>query len=235
MREDALGWTHLTLVPLLEFLAEHALAGSDHGRAQELMERALGIQLRVFGLRSGGVGNSRYTLGRAQHGAGEYELATESFERAIDIQTDAFGATHRRVTDSMLALASSREMLEDPDQAKRIRAQANKVIQQTVLVDLESMGEAFLAYTMDKGKYPTTTDIAELKQLLAPTYIRRMPIEDGWGNRYVVESTATSYSLRSLGSDGRPDSNIGGSTSSFTADIVFSDGGFLQMPAGPQD
>ena len=70
--------------------------------------------------------------------------------------------------------------------------------------------------------------------MLNPTYIRTMQVEDGWGNRYVVDASAAKYELRSLGKGGQRDPRIGGATSTFASDIVFVDGGFTQWPEGAQ-
>lgn len=234
VREDALGWTHMTVVPLLNFLAQQSLSGNEYGRAVELMERALAIHERVPGADHRELSHSLYVLAQAHLGLKNYERAAALLERALPIQTDAFGPKGRQVTDSMLSLASCYDQEGERAKAQRLRTEANTLIQRKVMDDLHSMGAAVLKYAMDKGQYPTASSIGALKELLNPTYIRTMQVEDGWGNRYVVDASAAKYELRSLGKGGQRDPRIGGATSTFASDIVFVDGGFTQWPEGVQ-
>ena len=234
VREDSLGWTHLTVVPLLNFLAQQSLSGDEFDRTVEFMERALAIQERVLGTDHRELGHSLYVLAQAHRGLENYERAAALLERALPIQTAAFGPKGRQVTDTMISLASCYDQEGERGKAQRLQGEANTLIQRKAMDDLDSMGAAIVKYAMDKGKYPTASSIVALQQSLHPTYIRAMQIEDGWGNRYVVDSSARRYELRSLGKGGQRDSKIGGATSTFASDIVFADGGFRQWPEGPQ-
>ena len=234
VREDSLGWTHLTVVPLLNLLARQSLAANEHERTVELMERALAIHERGLGVHHRETGHSLYVLAQGHHGLGQYEQAAALLERALSIQTAAFGAKDRRVTDTMVSLATCYAGEDEAEKARRLRREANTLIQQKVMDDLDAIGNAIVRYAVDNGKNPMAADIVTLRQLLHPTYIRTMQIEDGWGNRYIVDSGADEYELRSLGKDGQRDSNIGGARSTFASDIVFADGGFRQWPEGPQ-
>jgi general secretion pathway protein G len=82
---------------------------------------------------------------------------------------------------------------------------------------------------------------AELARSLEPTYIRKLPNADGWGAEfqfttgdYDTEGQAQTYTIRSLGSDGRPDriANLSGASTGFEDDIVYSNGSFIRFPEG---
>jgi tetratricopeptide (TPR) repeat protein len=234
IREDSLGWTHPTVAPLLDFLAHQSFAKTEYDRTAELMERALAIYERVFGASDSHVADALYTLARAYHGLGNYAQAATSLERALSIQKDAFGSKDQRVIDTMTNLALSYDKQGEGAKARRLLVQADELIQQKTMDDFHTIGNAMLSFAVENGDYPTTSDIESLKKLLHPTYIRTMSVKDGWGNKYVVASDAEGYQLRSLGKDGQPDSGAGGPTSSFKADIIFSNGQFSQWPEGPQ-
>lgn len=84
----------------------------------------------------------------------------------------------------------------------------------TTKTNLVTLSSALTTYRLDNGQYPTTTQ--GLKALVEkpatpplPTswpdggYVRTDPV-DAWGNPYVYESTGSSFTLKSLGRDGKP-------------------------------
>ena len=92
------------------------------------------------------------------------------------------------------------------------------------------------------GKMPAQVRISpsELESVLAPTYIKTLPHTDGWGHEFQFAISdfdesghAGSYTIRALGSDGRPDRMAArGATTKLTDDIVYSDGAYIQYPEG---
>ena len=83
--------------------------------------------------------------------------------------------------------------------------------------------------------------LAELERALVPTYIRKLPRLDGWGNAFDVyvggydaEGRAKHYLVRSRGSDGRAETSRyrHGETSSFREDLVFANGNFIRHAGG---
>jgi len=52
---------------------------------------------------------------------------------------------------------------------------------------------------------PEVSSIEEAAALLQPTYVRTLPVRDGWGNRYHVETRKNDYVIVSYGQDGRSD------------------------------
>ena len=78
----------------------------------------------------------------------------------------------------------------------------------------------------------------DVAQYLAPTYIRTLPLSDGWNSWfcYAVDgSPAVNYAVRSMGRDGMPESTPSwGPTTSYDADVIIVDGQFVQYPEGVQ-
>jgi tetratricopeptide (TPR) repeat protein len=230
IREDSLGWTHPTVAPLLDCLARQSFTRLDFDRAAQLLQRSMVVRERFVGPSHPDVAETVFNLGRAQHNLGDFLQAAKQFERAIVIQTEVFGVWSQPVIDSTLALALSYEELGEPGKADPLRDRADLLCQQKAMEDLQTIANALFEYAVDHRSYPATSDIKTLKERLHPVYMRSMPVRDGWGNPYVVESSATSFTLKSLAKDGRPNSHPGGQTSGFTPDIIFCDGSFTQWP-----
>ena len=91
----------------------------------------------------------------------------------------------------------------------------------------------------------------DLSGALVPTYMKLLPLDDGWGNRWRLLSDqpfgagdrASEYVIWSAGRNGSNDgstgfeataSSPGGATTNFNDDIIFSAGVFLQYPEGVQ-
>ena len=88
---------------------------------------------------------------------------------------------------------------------------------------------------------------AQLNAMLSPTYIKTIPLSDGWGwaldfrAEYAVTNSraATTYSIRSKGRDGKLQTTNRtrytiGPTKGFDCDIVFANGVFIAYPEGAQ-
>ncbi|HXI11481.1 MAG TPA: prepilin-type N-terminal cleavage/methylation domain-containing protein [Thermoanaerobaculia bacterium] len=84
---------------------------------------------------------------------------------------------------------------------------------------------------------------ADLSSRLAPTYLRTVPRNDGWGNpldfatdQAVGGATANTYAIRSRGRDGQADATYEKTaTDNLDCDIVFSGGSFVVHPVGVQN
>lgn len=131
--------------------------------------------------------------------------------------------------------------------------------QKRTMADMRSAGTAAEAYAVDFNHYPAAAatvalppglampstsfgaigDVAKFSGQVAPTYIRVLPLVDGWNSYYCYNSAGTEaqqhYAIASAGKDGSLKGFIGGETTDFNADIVFCDGQFLQYPAGAQN
>lgn len=115
--------------------------------------------------------------------------------------------------------------------------------QKRTMADLRSLGTAIESYRLDTGRLPGPTEgfvpVAMIRGNIEPSYIRRTPLADGWGNTLVYWSDGERYRIASPGMDGTPDRPyaevVAGTTSgTFASDIVFGDGVFLKRPEGEQ-
>ena len=126
--------------------------------------------------------------------------------------------------------------------------------QKRTMADMRSIATAWEARATDTNRYnaagalslPTAdVTLSELSGALAPTYIKSLPKADGWGNPWVLKAdqafgggasgpAAQIYMIRSTGKDGTTDGAEGGDTTDFNADIIYSNGSFLQTPNGAQ-
>jgi len=124
--------------------------------------------------------------------------------------------------------------------------------QKRTMADMRSIATAWEARATDTNKYnaagaitlPSVTinNSSALSALLCPTYMKQLPAKDGWGNNWIfyVDSSfgattaAQVYMIRSTGKDGKTDGQPGGATTAFDADIIYSNGSFLQWAEGMQ-
>jgi type II secretion system protein G len=131
--------------------------------------------------------------------------------------------------------------------------------QKRSMADMRSAGTAAEAYAVDFNHYPAAAAAGPMvwpsglsmptssfglpgtstNAQLAPTYIRVLPMTDGWNSFFLYKSAANQqhYAIASLGKDGLsqgPDTTSA-ETTNFNADIIFVDGQFLQYPAGAQN
>ena len=85
-----------------------------------------------------------------------------------------------------------------------------------------------------------TTPVDTLSPYLTPTYVKRLPVYDGWSTKFVYASTVDSYAFKSYGadktnnSDGTTTSTEPITTSNFDCDMIFSEGTFVMYPEGVQ-
>lgn len=133
----------------------------------------------------------------------------------------------------------------------------NRSRQKQTMADIRSIATAWEARATDINSYsvgarhnsragasmkmPTERRVtaAELASALEPAYIRKLPRTDGWGTEfqfttagYEIAGQAQTYTIRSLGSDGRADRipNLSGSTTNFSDDVIYSNGSFTRYP-----
>ena len=66
--------------------------------------------------------------------------------------------------------------------------------------DMKSISNAVKYY---KGKMPEINSIRELTKVIAPDYIRIVPLKDQWGKDFLFKSQGKNYWLASSGSDGK--------------------------------
>jgi type II secretion system protein G len=130
--------------------------------------------------------------------------------------------------------------------------------QKRTMADMRSAGTAAEAYAVDFNSYPAAaavtlpsgfsaavptttfgdpTAAATMANRVTPTYIRVLPLTDGWTSffRYGTNTNNQDYVIASAGKNGAFDGlSTTAETTSFNDDIIFCDGQFLQYPAGAQ-
>ena len=113
------------------------------------------------------------------------------------------------------------------------------------MADLRAIATAVEAFHIDYNTYPLETEgnIENIRSQVEPTYIRKLPSLDAWGNPLVYRCMESKgpYWIISYGADGKPDSGIydesgvparsaAKPTSEDEADIIFSDGTLIRYP-----
>ena len=120
--------------------------------------------------------------------------------------------------------------------------------QKRTMADIKALAAAIEAYHVDNSLYPSAACATGIFTTpgplldtdsfsnLSPTYIAQPPVRDGWGRfmRYSVDAAAANYNVRSRGRNGIGSGIQCGTTTNFNADILFSNGVFLQWPEGVQ-
>lgn len=108
--------------------------------------------------------------------------------------------------------------------------------QSRTMADMRMISEGIEAYNTDHSFYPEFSDIA-VAGLAADleVYIRKYNELDGWSEPILYDSDGKHYTVISFGWGSASTLPYApGPTSTFDADIVIEDGGFLQWPEGPQ-
>lgn len=122
--------------------------------------------------------------------------------------------------------------------------------QKSTMSNMRNIATAWEARASDYSKYnaagvpgfvTTSVPITDLAVILAPTYIRSLPMKDGWG--YPIKAYSDSqigdpvpaqhYALTSPGRDGIYDTTYPtGPFNTFDCDIIYANGAFMSYPAG---
>jgi type II secretion system protein G len=105
-------------------------------------------------------------------------------------------------------------------------------------IDVNKYNAAAASLTLPNRAIPTAT----LTTYVTPTYMRTIPTGDGWNQPYIFAAdrdwgstlAAQTYMIRSYGKDQIGDGALGGQTTAFDCDIIYSNGGFLQYAEGVQ-
>jgi hypothetical protein len=101
------------------------------------------------------------------------------------------------------------------------------------MADMRHIATAIESYSIDHDIYPHAASISELRPLIEPAYIRTTPQLDGWGRRLIVISSHNDYVIQSSGKDGVVEESPPlGATGSYNADIILSNGEFIQWKEG---
>ncbi len=121
--------------------------------------------------------------------------------------------------------------------------------QRRSMADMRSLATALEAYASDFDRYPPaaftlptglalpTSTLENARPYLQPTYLRTVPVNDGWNSWFLYGTTAerSDYAIRSAGREGSPDTAPAyGPTTDFRDDIILVNGQFVQWPEGVQ-
>ncbi|MEM7249721.1 MAG: type II secretion system protein GspG [Acidobacteriota bacterium] len=112
----------------------------------------------------------------------------------------------------------------------------NRGKQKRTTGDIRTVATAVESYRIDEKTYPVfvgRVPVEMLIPLIQPTYLKAIPLVDGWGGPLLYESAdGTKYVIRSLAKDGVPSGPTQGATTDFRHDIVFDTGSFVVVPEG---
>jgi len=106
--------------------------------------------------------------------------------------------------------------------------------QKRTMADLRAIGTALESYAVDHDVYPVAGSVSELTEQLMPRYIKAMPLDDGWGHPFQVESSAEGCLIYSFGKDGLGTNCEEAVTTTMNDEICFSNGQFVRYPSGTQ-
>lgn len=123
--------------------------------------------------------------------------------------------------------------------------------QRRTMGDIRTTATALEAYAVDMNRYPpsagtydlpetigTDTVGAEMANYVSPTYVKAVPLADGWNSwfTYTIDTNGTIYILASGAKDGTISVTTQGlgPTTDFNSDIVYANGSFVQWPEGVQ-
>jgi type II secretion system protein G len=122
--------------------------------------------------------------------------------------------------------------------------------QRRTMVDMRNVAMAWEARNLDVGRYNAAgvlsgidqqVNFSDLTTALSPTYIKVLPLTDGWGHSFQAWSSeawhapspSQQYALISPGRDGTfASTETLGIIQNFDCDIIFSNGSFLAYPEG---
>ena len=115
----------------------------------------------------------------------------------------------------------------------------NRGRQKRTMADMRSVATAVESYQVDFNYYPKVAAagvISTIQTYIQPTYIKRLPLVDGWNQplRWQGAALGTGYTIYSQGKGGGGAVGTGGMTTDFGAAIVFSNGQFYAWPEGQQ-
>ena len=124
--------------------------------------------------------------------------------------------------------------------------------QKRSMSDMRTLATAVESYSVDNNVYPaascasnvftggTVNQLADVSfASIIPTYIGKTVLKDGWGNyfHYAVNAVQDQYRIECWGRDNTHDTGgiVCGTTQNFNADILYSNGTFIQWPEGTQN
>jgi type II secretory pathway pseudopilin PulG len=136
----------------------------------------------------------------------------------------------RRTVLTFVAVVACIGAIASPDSLNAV----DRGKQKRTMAAMRSIGAAIEAYSVDNYVYPVAASMPQLRPLIEPRYIKALPMLDGWGNSFQVDSSTSSYTLFSWGKDGAGVTCIAATTTLFNDQVCMVNGGFTRYPVGPQ-
>jgi len=152
------------------------------------------------------------------------------------VDEDAMKSAGEELQEKFLAIA---RQVQEEQQRRRPSEQT--------MADMRVVATAAESWAVDHDDlYPPSTTWAELRKELEPTYIKELPLKDGWGNDFVwiVSQDRKHYRIVSAGADKAFDADsrrIAAPSKEVKLsdrledDIVYADGMFVQAPRASKD
>jgi type II secretion system protein G len=120
--------------------------------------------------------------------------------------------------------------------------------QKRTMADMRTIATAWESRATDTDVYnaagiswpAATAPVTSITTLLMPTYVKKIPLYDGWNVSFRVSSNnPTAYSIMSYGADKTSNTTVTSAplaitTNNFDCDIILADGNFVQYPEGVQ-
>jgi type II secretion system protein G len=120
--------------------------------------------------------------------------------------------------------------------------------QKRTMADMRAIATAWESRATDVNTYnaagvswpPPTAAVSSLTPMLTPTYVKKIPIYDGWSVEFHVSSNQPeSYTIKSYGADKTENTTVTSAanaitTQNFDCDIILSQGQFVMYPEGVQ-
>jgi len=118
----------------------------------------------------------------------------------------------------------------------RIFQMLERARQKRTMADMRTLALAINAYATDFVFVPqVSAPASSLLTYLTPTYLKTLPVLDGWRRDLQYQGQGLEYTLVSYGADGQPQSGpYSGPTTNYAADIAVVNGVFVQWPEGLQ-
>ena len=122
--------------------------------------------------------------------------------------------------------------------------------QKRTMADMRTIATAWEARATDLNKYTAAgaviswpainSSVTDMTALIAPTYLKKIPLYDGWGGLFRVGVTDESYAIQSYGADKKITFTATSTTDplttqNFDCDIIISEGNFVVYPEGIQN
>ena len=119
--------------------------------------------------------------------------------------------------------------------------------QKRTMADMRSISTAWEARATDLSAYNAaglswpapSVSVSTIANMLTPTYMKKIPLYDGWSMEFRVSDAVHSYAIKSYGADKLESTTetsavSGLPTTSFDCDIILAEGNFVMYPEGVQ-